>query len=689
MGDDVLVVAGRQFRIEVPSGADFLWRYETEGMSCAVAPPVFELDGAPVTAGLDTISRVGDPRQLTNGVVEHVFRGNVAEDPSLTLDLVFRVADDDPVIRFRYVVRSEGVRRMTKSTGRDRISYLGLSFADVPSVAELRLSEWNDLIHGYTLVERAVGAKEFEHQMHMVGPVLVGDGGSGSVLVAYEHGATAPDSFLTFALCPDRRVELRAVKGNYCRDQVVSESYPYETVWMELAAVPGDRDALAAAYHGFALEHLSENAESRTPYIFYNTWNYQERNRHWNGRPYLESMNEERMLQEIDVAHRLGVEVFVIDTGWYGKTGDWRVSRVRFPNGLRPITEKLDRYGMKLGLWFNPTVAAASSDILKRHEDCISSWRGKRSEPGPIWETEESHHMCLVSRYADAFVAESIRLHGELGVTYFKWDAVDQHGCDDPHHDHGGPEQSEEERENCYAFRLGPAMMDIARRIREACPGAIVDFDVTEAGRFVGLAWLSESKYYLVNNGPYYATYNLPIPPDQNWNMFFYPGPARAWICRASLEYDRWIPSVLFMTHYLPDEPESSQLINFASLILGQNGVWGDLVGLSEEAVARFGGLMARYKQVRDDITNSYPVRSGPLGGTPEVHEKISETTGRGAVCIFSGQAGRHIYVTQNTVAETWWHTDGVSVEIDESGRARLEADFTESGAQVVLFGVR
>ena len=90
---------------------------------------------------------------------------------------------------------------------------------------------------------------------------------------------------------------------------------------------------------------------------------------------------------------------------------------------------------------------------------------------------------------------------------------------------------------------------------------------------------------------------------------------------------------------------------------------------------------------MRDDITNSYPVRSGPVAGSPEVHEKICETTGRGAVCIFSGQEGRHIYVTQNTVTGTWWHTDGVSVDRDASGRARIEADFAESGAQIVLFG--
>ena len=39
------------------------------------------------------------------------------------------------------------------------------------------------------------------------------------------------------------------------------------------------------------------------------------------------------MLAEIDVAQRMGIEVFVIDTGWYARTGDWQVSLERFPDG--------------------------------------------------------------------------------------------------------------------------------------------------------------------------------------------------------------------------------------------------------------------------------------------------------------------------------------------------------------------
>ncbi len=685
-----LSIGNSLLRITLTEGADCLWAYQCRGSRrmYRIAAPTFEVGGEVHRASLHTIRSASDPVRLANGCTEYQFVGQFASDADLSLRLTFRVAEDNPVVRFRYTLDSERGRQLTKTCGRDQLGYLGLSLTDLPQVTEVRLSEFNPLVHSYCLAERAVDQREFEDELRLMGPMLVAQADGQAVLVAYEHGATVPDTFLEFALARDRRVTLQAVKGNYLHGQQLDPAHSYETVWLQFAAVRGDEETLARAYRDFVLCHMTLNPETRKPYIYYNTWNYQERNKHWNGRPYLESMCQERMLQEIEVAHRMGIEIFVIDTGWYERTGDWRVNTERFPDGLRAIRRKLEGYGMRLGLWFNPTAAAVSSRMLAEHRECLRSWRGKQSEPHPIWETEESQSLCLVSRYADAFAEELIRLHRQVGVANIKWDAVGQYGCDDPGHWHGGPENDAQERADCYAFRLGLALERIADRVCQACPDVIVDFDVTEAHRYVGLGFLAAGRYFLINNGPYYHDYNLPLPPDGNWNMFFYPGPARAWICRTPLSYDKWIPSVLFMTHYLSDDPEESQLINIASLILGQNGIWGDLPAISEEGVARFGHLLGLYKQVREDITESYPVRSGAIAGTPEIHEKISHRSGRGVVVVFSPHRGRYVYVTRNAAAERHWCTDGVEVTRDPQGRARLDIRFEEPGAKIVFFGV-
>lgn len=126
-------------------------------------------------------------------------------------------------------------------------------------------------------------------------------------------------------------------------------------------------------------------------------------------------------------------------------------------------------------------------------------------------------------------------------------------------------------------------MTEIGQRLMDSCQGSIVDFDVTENGRSFGLSFLSVGKYFLVNNGPYYADYGLPANLNgTNANIFFHPGTARGWICREPYAFDRWIPSVLTLVHYYPDDPVDNQNQSIASLLLGHHGIWGDLLGVQK-----------------------------------------------------------------------------------------------------------
>jgi alpha-galactosidase len=575
---------------------------------------------------------------------------------------------------------------LTRRSGFDELTYASFFLYGLPDAFEVRLSQYNELMHTYEPAEYKVERRHFENEMALRGPILVGTDGEHSLLMAYEHGSQADAPFVEFALRADRSVHLRAARGNYYDGQVVSDSTPYTTFWMSLAVVPGDVDALAEAFRTYILKYQAPSPASRTPYIYYNTWNFQERNKHWNGRSYLESMTETRMLQEIAIAHRMGVEVFVVDTGWYDRTGDWGVSSARFPNGLGPIRAALERCGMQLGLWLAPNVAATTSRLLREHEDCVMLRAGQKSGPFPVWETDESYEMCLVSRYAEGMARAIIRLRRELGAVYFKWDSVNQFGCDAAGHAHGGTDNDIVQRADSYAFQMPLAMADMVQRVQAECPDVIIDFDVTEAGRCVGLGFLEGGKYFLINNGPYTHEYDIPKTIDGNTNLFFFPGQARSRVCRYPLTYDKWIPSVLFLTHYLPDDPAENQLASIGSLILGHGGLWGDLPTVSEEGVQRLGHWLGLYKQVRDDMTQVSLLRTGTAGADPEIYEKIHPDTGRGAVVAFARQ-GRYTYVTAARVSEKQQHTGGVTVRRDIKGLARIDFSFEKPGAQFVFFG--
>jgi alpha-galactosidase len=681
-------IQNRQVKISLSCGPECLWEYGAiQGMAAyQFAPPTFSVDEKPISAAVRHFSPVGTPVHLDNGATEYIVTGELVRDSHLHLRVQFQVNDRTPVVRFRYILEADQPRTLS---GANRLTYLQTSLKQLPQAEEVTLSNFAQLTHSYTLYEQPIEDRYFQDRGAFMGPILAASNGHRSFLLAYEHGSQVPDAFLNYQLSPDRSVRLTAVKGNYVPGQRVDAEHPFQTIWMETAATQGGIDQLASTYRQFVLKSMTQNLATRKPYIFYNTWNFQERNKWWNGRPYLESMNEDRILKEIDVAHRMGVDVFVLDTGWYEKTGDWTVSSKRFPDGLRTVKQKLDSYGMKLGLWFGPTTAAASSRVVREHPEWRRSWNGQVAEPQEVWETEKSYKMCMVSGYADSFADELIRLAKEVGVTYFKWDAIAQYGCNDPHHNHGNESNTPQERSDSYGFQLVQYMSRVADKVAAAVPGAIVDFDVTEGGRSMGLAFLSSGKYFLINNGPYYQNYDVPIDLERtNSNLFFHQGPARTWIARSPLTFDKWIPSTLFLTHYFPDDPQQWQEVDVASLILGQNGIWGDLLNVSDSGVAFIGSTLARYKQVRDDITESDPVVSGIVSASPEIHEKISAATGRGAVVIFATERGTYDYITRHRVVGEHWVSGGVTVTQDTAGRAKIEATFEKPGAKILFFGV-
>ncbi|MBD2870982.1 alpha-galactosidase [Paenibacillus arenilitoris] len=702
---EALTIGNDVYRIDIKGQKDALWTYRLEpsGESYSVRPPAFELGGKVHEAELACIREAGQPARLTGGGTERRFRGEFLGDEGLVLEMIFRTWDGSPVVRFAYQLYARGEERfLTKNGGTDHVEYARLELEGYERLLEVRLSDFNELAHQYRLTENPVTDRQLDHEAVFAGPLAVASNDRYAMLLAYEHGSPSTDLYIGFQAHRARSLALamKAIKGNYCHMERVDADRGYRTVWMQLGAVQGDASSLAEAYRTFVLRHMSEHSASRTPYIFYNTWNFQERNRYWNKKRYLDSMNLIHILNEIDAAHRLGIDVFVIDTGWFVKTGDWSVSPERFPDGLSRIKEKLDGYGMKLGLWFDPKAVALTSEAYKAYESCIVSWNGVREEPHAIWETEASVRMCLVSPYGEAFADKLIELAKRLGVVYFKWDAISQYGCNDPRHDHGGEHATPEERGERFSFLLSLKLVEIARKVAAAIPEAIVDFDVTEDYRCVGLSFLEAGKYFLINNGPYFPNFDIPADGSDefyNYNVFFHPGPARSMLCRSAYAYDRWLPSILFLTHYFPDDPASNQNISIASLILGHNGIWGDLLRVSEEGADRIRNLLTLYKQVRDDITASYPVTRGEAGSNPEIYEKINAASGRGAVVLFANSFGmpfdrprpvRHTYVTARQADARVWHTDNAKVVFDGSGRAVIEARFERADAAIVFFGV-
>jgi alpha-galactosidase len=91
------------------------------------------------------------------------------------------------------------------------------------------------------------------------------------------------------------------------------------------------------------------------------------------------NFNSEKIKEIAKQASELGIEMMVLDDGWFGKRdsdncslGDWYVDVKKLPKGLKDLTDAVNSYGMKFGLWFEPEMVSPDSDLYRAHPDwCI------------------------------------------------------------------------------------------------------------------------------------------------------------------------------------------------------------------------------------------------------------------------------------------------------------------------------
>jgi alpha-galactosidase len=658
-----------------------------KGEKLSLVPPAFSIGGmdrAPIFA----FDNKAEEKKLRNGGVQTTLRFTSSEGLILLTDIQTFPASQ--AIRFRYRLCAEKRFTLSKPANKDKLVYTRFSIQK-SDVTELQFSQYIPHIHSYIPQFVPVDKTAIKYGVKAPGPALIFENSNGALAVGYEHGAQYPDSYLEFGLKDGDgiQIEVSAKKGNYFDGQVIDGEHEFTSVWFHV--IPAEnREDLFVAYRQYLGQWITQNAESRKPYVFYNTWNHSERDHNLYGTPsYFTNVHLKWALAEIDKAHEIGIDVFVIDTGWFTKTGDWFVELLRFPDGLKEIRAKLESYNMKLGLWFNPTVAAKTSELYTTHPEYMMKYVGK------IWETEESYGMCICTDYWKTYADKMIELHDTLGVSYFKWDGIGQGGCNSPNHDHGGPENSAEERAECYGYLMGRRMVQIANRITEQCPDAIIDFDVTEAGRFMGFGFLEGGKYFLVNNGPYAKDFDQPadftwgneksIPMNPYYNVMFFPGAARPRFCRTGASFDRFVPSNLFLTHFFPDGDLNARENSLASMVLGGNGIWGHLSVLTEEETAFWKKQLSFYKQVRDAFTSSAASVTGVVGSSPEIHEKIDKASGKGVLVFFTCISGTFSYIVGPFTSKPEI-VNADTVETLGEGFVRITVNLERNGARTVFF---
>lgn len=134
--------------------------------------------------------------------------------------------------------------------------------------------------------------------------------------------------------------------------------------------------------------------------------------------------------QMIDDAASMGLEMFVLDDGWFGNKyprnaanaglGDWQVNRKKLPAGIDDIASYAHRKGLKFGIWIEPEMVNPKSELAEKHPDWIVR-PSKREAP----ETRKQWLLDLSNPAVQDFVFEVFDNTMKLSdkIDYIKWDA--------------------------------------------------------------------------------------------------------------------------------------------------------------------------------------------------------------------------------------------------------------------------
>lgn len=192
------------------------------------------------------------------------------------------------------------------------------------------------------------------------------------------------------------------------------------------------------------------------------------------------NFNADKIEELARVGKELGLELLVLDDGWFGKRdndksslGDWFVDRNKLPQGMPDLVSRVKQQELEFGLWFEPEMVSPDSDLYRAHPDWCLHVPGRR-------RTEARQQLILdYSRQdvRDYIVTVITDILASSPITYVKWDM--NRNMTEIGSAHLPPER---QRETAHRYMLG--LYEVMERITSAFPSVLFESCSGGGGRF-------------------------------------------------------------------------------------------------------------------------------------------------------------------------------------------------------------
>lgn len=209
----------------------------------------------------------------------------------------------------------------------------------------------------------------------------------------------------------------------------------FETPEAVFTMSPHGFNGVSGNFHDFIDQHIVRGYwQNRVRPVLYNNWEAT-----------FFKFNERKLLALADDAAGLGVELFVLDDGWFGARdsdtaglGDYSVNRKKLPSGLAGLAKEIQRRGMRFGLWVEPEMVNEDSDLYRRCPEWAVTTPGR-----PVTKGRNQLVLDLTNREVqDYLIAQVGTVLDSAPIDYVKWD-MNRH-ISDAYSPTLGPEQQGE-----------------------------------------------------------------------------------------------------------------------------------------------------------------------------------------------------------------------------------------------------
>lgn len=281
----------------------------------------------------------------------------------------------------------------------------------------------------------------------------------------------------------------------------------FETPTVFFGIFEGGPDNASNQLRPWVREVLGNPATWKDPHYPYTV------NNSWGGGM---QINEEAALRMMDDAHRLGLEMFHVDAGWFRGVGDWYPNAQKFPHGLAYIADEAHKRGMRFGLWVDWTQAGLDikPGALNARDQKVHDWLV--TDLPPNWKPEEfkGQTVDVGAPAAHAYLEKEVnRIITDYHLDMLEHDGyLVAKGCVRDNHPHAPPNQSTTkivhdwgsdfviaDNSTDVSYHAVHAYYDVYAKMRREHPGLIFEI-CDDGGRMVDFGSASHGDYFSITD---------------------------------------------------------------------------------------------------------------------------------------------------------------------------------------------